>query len=125
MTITIPVSLLKSFQSIFDSFLDISNYLKRQIRISQAAEHSRSATRQAEQKLNFQKLSSKIVKKFDVSITAGLSTRQAIRQTQEEMKKSGSLLNCYQIELIVRQAGRLSKRRNKGNAEKRKETKKE
>jgi len=125
LTITIPVSLIQSFQSLFNSFLEISNHVKRQLHISQAIDRSRSAVQMAEQKINFQKLLSKVVKKYDAAFLSGLTSRQAIRKTQIEMKEIGSTLNCYQIELIVRQAGRLSKRRNKGNDEKRKEKKKE
>jgi hypothetical protein len=113
LTIIIPETLLPSFQDFLQSTLSISRYIKTQINVQKAIQKTRDVSYQEEQRKSFEKYSARIISQFDKLIESGLPVRQAIRQTKEVLNNAGSNLTCYTIELIVREAGRLSKRKKK------------
>lgn len=113
MTIIIPSELLTDFQDFLRSTLSISQYVKTQARVKKAIQKARDLSYQEEQQKQFEKYSSSILSKFDSFVKSGRSTREAIRETKAFFNKKEKYLTCYTIELIVRDAGRLSKRQRK------------
>ena len=111
MTIIIPETLLPTFQDFLQSTLSISRYIQTRINVEKAIQKTRDVSFQEEQRKRFEKFSASILSQFDKFIESGLPVRQAIRQTKAFLNNGGSDLTCYTIELIVREAGRLSKRK--------------
>lgn len=74
-------------------------------------EKVRSASYQADLHKKFEIYSTLIVSNFDLFISQGASPRTAIKQTRDLLNSRGEDLTCSMVELVVRDAGRLSKRR--------------
>ncbi len=114
LTIIVPEPLLCQFQDFLSSTLSISRYIKSQIRVKQAIQKTRDLTFQEDQQKSYEQYSARILSKFDTFIKTGSTPRQAIRSTRDHFNKHGNVVTCYTIELIVREAGRLSKQKTKG-----------
>lgn len=93
--------------------LSISRYIKTRVSVEKAIQKARDVSFQENQRKSFEKYSARIVSQFDKFIESGLPARQAIRETKKVLNEGGSDLTCYTIELIVREAGRLAKKKNK------------
>jgi hypothetical protein len=113
LTIIIPETLLPTFQDFLQSALSISRYIQTRITVEKAIQKARDVSVEGESRKRFEKQSEIIVSKFDSFVESGLPARQAIRQTKEVLNNGGYELTCYMVELIVRDAGRLSKRKKK------------
>lgn len=111
LSITIPLEILDQVRNFFDSSIAISSYLKKQVQIRAAVEKVQSASYQAELKRKGLIFSALVISNFDLFTSQGASPRTAIKQTRDLLNSRGEDLTCSIIELIVRKAGRLSKRR--------------
>lgn len=111
LSITIPLEVLEQARNFFDSTVAISHFLKKQVQIKAAIEKVQSASYQAGLKNKYEIFSRLVVSNFDLFTAQGALPRTAIRQTRDLLNSRGDDLTCSIVELIVRKAGRLSKRR--------------
>lgn len=111
LTIAIPENLLFSFQQLIKSSLDFINYTSIKLK------HQKSVVRARDEVLNkameerFQKWSALILSRFDSYMKQGFTWREAAKKTKAHFPDT----TCYMIEIIVRQSGRLSKRKKRVN----------
>lgn len=108
LTIIVPETLLCHFRSFLGAAISISHYVQTQTRVKRVLQKSQSIEYQADLQRDFAKFSARVVARFDSFITAGSTIREAIRQARDSFKGERDM-NLYTVELIVRQAGRLSK----------------
>jgi len=113
LTIAVPESLLSSFKDFLRSAIHISDYVKTQVRVKKAIEKAQSVAEQQKQFIQYQKYSATLLSKFDSFVKSGSTPRQAIKQTRDFFNKDSANVTCYAIELIARQAGRLSTRKRR------------
>lgn len=112
LSISIPLEILEQVRNFFDSSIAISGYLKKQVHYRAAVERVQSSSYQADLKKKFSTFSSLVLSNFDLFIKQGAaSPRIAIKQTRDLLNSRGEDLTCSMVELIVRDSGRLSKRR--------------
>lgn len=109
-TFSIPFSLFPQFNQLFSSLLSIFRYSQikaNHVQVKQRVESKRFKEMYQNQYKAFE---AECLKRFDKYIASGQSTREAIRSTKLEYVKKGHEVTCYQIELICRGNGRLSKK---------------
>lgn len=115
LSITIPLDILDQVRNFFDSSIAISSYLKKQVQIRLAMEKVNSAAYREDIKKKGLIFSELILSNFDLFTSQGSSPRIAIRQTRDLLNSRGEDLTCSIVELVVRKAGRLSKRKKVEN----------
>lgn len=114
MTFAVPLVLLDDFKVFFESVASIAKYAKWQLKIKCAEQKVRDAAYVAEQKKQYELFSDYVVSTFDSFTATGSSPRQAIRETRDCINRTGQReVTCSTVEIIVRQAGCLSKRKGR------------
>jgi len=114
---SLPTQFVEVLPALFESMHGFSRMLKSRTSISVAASRAVDPVEIERRKKEHERFESYVVSKYDTFIAGGLSQREAIRSTRDALRKSGHEAMCaYSVELIVRSAGRLSKRKNKSNS---------
>jgi len=109
-TFSIPFALFPQFNQLFSSLLSIFKYSQIKANHEQAEERVQSKRFREMYKNQYLAFEAECLKRFDKFISEGQSIREAIRSTKQQYVKNGHEITCYQIELICRGNGRLSKK---------------
>jgi len=96
------------FSSLHGSFKLLNHRSKVAVAKAKAVDPVEIAKRQEQAR----RFDASILAKYDTFVLSGMTSREALRATKNSL--NGSVCT-YTIELIVRSAGRLSKRKNKSN----------
>lgn len=111
-TFSVPYDLLKSFQLLLNKFLLLVSF------VSLKARHSNCIQGPSAEVIAFNDAAIKrrdkhVLTLFDKFISSGASFRDSVRSVRDDMNKNGNVITCYMIELIMRDSGRLSKRKGR------------
>lgn len=114
---SLPSQFVDVLPALFGSMHGFSRLMKTRSRVAIASARAADPAYIELLKKEHERFSSYVVSKYDSFVAGGASQREAIRLTREALKKSGhEAMTSYSVELIVRSAGRLSKRKNKSNS---------
>jgi hypothetical protein len=114
LTFAVPLVLLDDVKKFFESVFSIAKYAKWQLKIKQAEQKARDAEHVAEQRRQYERFVEYVVSMFDSFTATGSDPRQAIRETRDCINRTGQrVVTCSTVEIIVRQAGCLSKRKGR------------
>lgn len=111
--ICVPVSFLNLLPGLFNSMSDFSRLLRTRAHVSAAVARASDSKIQEQLTEDRERFFNLILSRFDSFVASGETPRQAIRSTRESLRKSGYDVGCYVVELVARNAGRLSVRKNK------------
>lgn len=112
--LTFPTDFLPDFSSLVASTEKVITRLR--FKAAQAKASFRSVDPDAIQKrkTDYKNYTARVLAKYDKYILT-LSHRAACNAVKADCLKAGEYITCYAIELIAREAGRLSKRKAKAN----------
>lgn len=112
----LPAQFVEVLPALFESMHGFSRLMKTRSRVVLASARVSDPVEIERRKKEQERFESYVVSKYDIFVSGGLSQREAIRSTRDALRKSGHEGMCaYSVELIIRSAGRLSKRKNKNN----------
>lgn len=111
LSLSLPLDLFRSFPGLLDSINAFLRHGVRRSDINAAVARARSTEYQAGLRRRADAFNASILSTYDFIARQGTSPRVAIRQCRDLLRERGhASITCYDIELIARQAGRLSRR---------------
>ncbi len=114
LTVDLPAPMLNAFVGLLDSLCDSFRFLQHKTKILKAQAVVANTFEAAKREKMNDDYKAVVLEAFDLFVAGGNSFRESIKKTRDYLNKyKGFALINYDIELIARAAGRLSKRKNK------------
>lgn len=111
--LTFPSDFLPDFSGLISSADKFIHQLRLKVRIARAEARAIDPDMIYQRKLAYDRFTADILSKYDKYILSGMQHRAAVNAVKQKCLKAGDYMTCYTIECIVRESGRLSKRKYK------------
>lgn len=109
-TLSVPEDIFPFIKNLLENGASVVNWIQTKNRVDKAITKAHDPVAVKEKEERFFKWRDKILAKFDSFVSSGMAIRPAMKQTKAFFNNE---LTCYQIELMARETGRLSKKRKK------------
>jgi hypothetical protein len=107
-TLSVPEEIFPFIKNLLENSASVITWLMTKNRVDKAISKAQDSNVFKEQEQLYIKRRDRILVKFDSFVSSGSTHRIAMKQTKEFFNNE---MTCYQIELMARETGRLSKRR--------------